>query len=28
VLDGGTLAKRPRMAMNQWEEYLASDPTP
>jgi NAD(P)-dependent dehydrogenase (short-subunit alcohol dehydrogenase family) len=23
VLDGGTLAKRPRMAMNQWEQYLA-----
>jgi NAD(P)-dependent dehydrogenase (short-subunit alcohol dehydrogenase family) len=26
VLDGGTLAKRPRMAMNQWEQYLASTP--
>jgi NAD(P)-dependent dehydrogenase (short-subunit alcohol dehydrogenase family) len=27
VLDGGTLAKRPRMAMREWEEYLAATPT-
>ena len=24
VLDGGTMAKRPRMAMAQWEQYLAN----
>jgi NAD(P)-dependent dehydrogenase (short-subunit alcohol dehydrogenase family) len=25
VVDGGTLAKRPRMAMVEWEEYLAAE---
>ncbi len=25
VIDGGTLAKRPRMAMTDWERYLATE---